>query len=182
MPISHRFGSQCQCERQPVRRPPSYAHFKMRARLRFCLQRFHHLLHFRSEAPLFLASFHGHLDICNFFLVSGADVNAKDNQYNARPCMRIWKCGRDSGFVCNVFIIFFVSGQGLLCMRLLVKATSIFADFLSRRELTSMRKTTSTTPALACTFQNAGDISILFATFSSSSLFQVTDSSALFFS
>jgi hypothetical protein len=92
--------------------------------------------------------------------------------------MRISKCGRDFGFVCKVFIIFCVSGQGLLCMRLLEQATSRFANFSSLQKPMSMRNATGsgrtnflttdsarTTPALVCAFENAGAIVVSFANF-----------------
>ena len=76
---------------------------------------FHPLLCFSSDTALLLSSCQGHPEICRLLVVSGADVNVKDDEYDA----------------------------------------------------------------YACAFENAGVIAVLFATFSSSSLIQVMDSSAL---
>jgi hypothetical protein len=88
---------------------------------------------------------------------------------------------RDCGFIHNGSIIFFVSGQGLLCIYLVFLVDLVCADCSSRLELTSMRKTQCTTPALTCKFENAGLLADLFPKFSTSSLLQVSDSFARVF-
>ena len=109
--------------------------------MRFCWQRVYSFFCFSSETPLHSSSRQGYLEICKFLVVSGADVNVKDDEYDARPYQRIRKCGRDCGIVCNVFILFCVSGYGLLCIGYLFMATSIFANCSWLQKPTSVRGT-----------------------------------------
>ena len=47
---------------------------------------FHPLLCFSSDTALLLSSCQGHPEICRLLVVSGADVNVKDDEYDALAC------------------------------------------------------------------------------------------------
>ncbi len=119
-------------------------------------------------------------------------VHEEANVCDARQCVRrpplhahLKSACVIAVFVSNVFILFFVSGQGLLCIGLLAKAASKSADCSLRQEPTSTRKaaiTSSSTPALSCAFENAGLIAVFCPSFPYLSLLQFRDPSAFVFS
>ena len=101
----------------------------------------------RGSTPLHSSSEKGHLDVCEFLVEKGANVNATNNEYDTQPYTYAYQhllvnfC-----FVCNVLILVF-SVEAHRCIRLLKKVTWTFANFSWKREQTWMQQTASTTPS-----------------------------------
>jgi ankyrin repeat protein len=94
----------------------------------FCFERFNYVL-LSEYTPLHLSSKEGHLDVGQFLLEKGADVNAKAGTlYDTAPHKRIRTCDRDFCFVCDVLILV-LAVESPRCIGLLQKAIWAFASF-----------------------------------------------------
>ena len=108
MPVSRRKGIKRQCNRQPVQNPALHLRISTFTRaLLFCLRRFDSGI-FRGATPLHWSSEGGFLDVCQFLVEKGADVNATDTRYDAKPFTYAYEhLHVNVCFVCDVVILVF---------------------------------------------------------------------------
>ena len=106
----------------------------------FCFQRFDTGI-LRGATSLHWSAGAGHLEVCQFLVENGADVNAKDDEYDTLLYTHVLHTHMDIHwnhlfrFLCNVSILV-LSVEESRCNCLLLKVTWKFASFSLKREQT----------------------------------------------
>ena len=82
-----------------------------------------------GSTPLHFSSAEGHLDVCEFLVEKGANVNATDSQYDTQPYTYAYQhLHVNFCFVCDVVILVF-SVEAHRCICLLKEVPWTFANF-----------------------------------------------------